>query len=77
MFREQASRDVGKAGTMARGIEYVVDEKGRRKSVIMSYKAYAQLMEDLDDLRVKMERQDETAEDFEAVLAELRNAGKV
>ena len=60
-----------------RSIEYIVDEEGRKKSVVMSYKAYLQLMEDLDDLRVKMERQGETAEDFETVLAELKNAGRI
>ena len=60
-----------------RSIEYIVDEDGRKKSVVMSYKAYLRLMEDLDDLRVKMERQGETAEDFETVLAELKNAGRI
>ena len=60
-----------------RSIEYIVDEEGRKKSVVMSYKAYLRLMEDLDDLRVKMDRQGETAEDFETVLAELKNAGRI
>ena len=54
-----------------KSLHYVVDEKGRRKAVIMSYKAYLELMEDLDDLRVKMERNGETWEDAEGVLAEI------
>ena len=60
-----------------RSVEYIVDEEGRKKSVVMSYKEYLRLMENLDDLRVKMERQGETAEDFETVLAELKNAGRI
>ncbi len=28
-------------------IQYLVDEKGRKTSVLMSYKTYRQLMEDL------------------------------
>ncbi|MDO8585905.1 MAG: hypothetical protein Q7T82_02590 [Armatimonadota bacterium] len=58
-------------------IEYIVDDKGRKKSVVMSYKAYLRLMEDLDDLLVKIERGQETPEDFDTVLAQLRNPGKV
>ena len=61
-------------------IQYLVDEKGRKRSVLMSYRAYTELielMEDLDDLRVKMERSEETPEDFKRVLEELRHAERV
>jgi len=60
---------------MAKDIQYVVDDKGRRKSAIMSYKAYQQLEEDSDNLRAKSERGGETPEDFGKVLQELKNAG--
>ncbi|MBI2843495.1 MAG: hypothetical protein HYX78_08855 [Armatimonadetes bacterium] len=63
--------------TKTKNIEYIVDEKGRKKAVVMSYKAYLELMEDLDDLRVKAERNDEAPEDFEKVLAELKDAGRL
>lgn len=57
-------------------IQFLVDEKGRRTSVLMSYRTYQQLMEDLDDLRVKTERCQETPEDFDKVLEELKDAGR-
>lgn len=59
----------------AKTIEYIVDEKGRRKSVVMSYKAYLELMEDLGDLQVKSERQHEPCIDLETVMAEYKDAG--
>ena len=55
-----------------KSVEYIVDEKGRKKAVVMSYRAYMELLEDMDDLRVKMERSEEKPEDFEKVLAGLR-----
>ena len=61
----------------SRDVQYLVDEKGRRKSIVMSYKAYLRLLEDLADLQVKAERGQETPEDFKAVLAELKNAGRI
>ncbi len=62
---------------MAMKVEFVVDEKGRRKSVMMSYRAYLELMEDIADLRTIAERRDEPAEDFDAVLDELRKSGRL
>ena len=58
-------------------IEYIVDQKGRRKRVVMSYRAYRQLIEDYADLRVKSQRQHETPEDFDKVLQDLRDAGRL
>lgn len=60
-----------------RDVQYVVDKKGRRKSVVMSCKAYEELLEDIADLRAKVERRDETPEDFDKVLADLENAGRI
>lgn len=60
-----------------KGIQYVVDENGRKKAVIISYKAFKELMEDMDDLRVARERHDEPAMDFEKVIAELRDEGRL
>lgn len=61
----------------AKSIEYIVDEKGRKKSVILSYKAYLEMLEDIADLQVKAERKDETPEDFEKVLDSLRDARRL
>ena len=58
-------------------LEYVMDKKGRKKLVVMSYKAYRQLLEDYADLQVKSQRQHEAPEDFDKVLEDLRNAGRL
>lgn len=60
-----------------KSVEYVVDEKGRRKSVIMSYRAYLELMEDLNDLASIAERRNEPSEDLESIIADLKNARKI
>jgi hypothetical protein len=58
-------------------IEYVVDEKGRRKRVILSYKAFTELMEDLADLRMIEARKGEPVFDLDAVVQELKDAGRL
>ena len=47
-----------------KGIHYIVDEKGRKKSVVLSYKAYLQIMQEYADLCKKSEREHEVAEDL-------------
>ena len=39
--------------------QYVVDKKGNKSQVIITFKKYQQLMEDLHDLAVIAERRDE------------------
>lgn len=63
------------AGT--RPIQYVVDERGRRKSVIMSYRTYQRLLEDLADLQCIEDRKGEEAKSLEVVLKELKDAGRI
>lgn len=60
-----------------KGIEYIVDEKGRKKSVVMSYKAYMELMEDFADLRVMEQRRDEPTVSLDTVIAEMKDAGRL
>jgi hypothetical protein len=60
-----------------RSVEYIVDENGRRKAVVLSYRAYQELLEDLADLTVKAQREHEKPVELEAVLGELRNAGRL
>ena len=54
-----------------REIEFLVDEKGRRKSVLMSYRTYLALIEDLADLQMIAERRDEKTVDLGAIIAQL------
>lgn len=60
-----------------KGIEYIVDEKGRKKSVVMSYRAFTELMEDIADLKVIEERRNESSIDLDVIIAELKDAGKL
>ncbi|MCX6377475.1 MAG: hypothetical protein NTU88_15815 [Armatimonadetes bacterium] len=64
---------MARAGT----VQYIVDERGRRKSVIMSYKTYQRLLEDLADLQCIEDRKHEKPEDLEKVIAELKDAGRL
>ena len=53
-------KDVGK---MARGtIRYLVDEKGRKQSVLLPISKNRELLEDLSDLAAIAKRKDEPAE---------------
>jgi len=61
----------------SRDIEYVIDKKGRRKSIVMSCRTYEELLEDIADLRAKVERRDETPEDLDRVLADMEDAGRI
>jgi len=58
-------------------VQYVVNDKGRRTAVLMSYRQYCRLMEDLDDLSVKLERRYEPAQNFGEVVAELKKEGRL
>jgi hypothetical protein len=58
-------------------IEYIVDDRGRKKSVVMSYRAYMQLMEDIADLRTIAERSKETPISLDDVIADFKNAGRI
>ena len=59
------------------GIHYVVDENGRRKAVVIPYRAYLQLLEDIADLQTIAERRNEPTVDFETVLRDLENTDRV
>jgi hypothetical protein len=54
-------------------IRYLVDENGRKSSVVLSIKEYEELLEDLADLGVIAERKDEPAESLEDVTRRLED----
>ncbi len=58
-------------------VEYIVDENGRKKSVVMSYRAYLKLMEDLADLAAIAERRNEKTVPLDDVVAELRRTKQI
>jgi PHD/YefM family antitoxin component YafN of YafNO toxin-antitoxin module len=50
---------------------YVVDDTGRKVSVILPVSDYEELLEDLSDLAVVAERRDEPAVEHDAVKARM------
>ena len=60
-------------------IRFLVDEKGRRRSVVLPIKEYQELLEDLEDLAIIAERKDEPTEPLAVVKKRLeakwRNTG--
>lgn len=54
---------------------YIVDDKGRKKSVILDLKTYEGLLEDLEDLRLVAERKDEPTSSLEQVEKRLKKHG--
>jgi len=58
---------------MARGtIRYLVDEKGRKQSVLLPSSKYRELLEDLSDLAAIAERKDEPAKALDDVRKRLQ-----
>ena len=53
--------------------EYITDEKGERKSVILSVSAYEELLQDLEDLAAVAERREEETISHNELLSELKN----
>jgi PHD/YefM family antitoxin component YafN of YafNO toxin-antitoxin module len=60
---------------MASAVQYVVDEKGERHSVVLSLDDYERMVEDLADLAVAAERRDEASISHEQFVEELKRDG--
>ncbi len=56
-------------------IQYFVDEKGKRTSVLIPLNEYEELLEDLHDLAVIAERRDEPTVPFEKLKKKLKANG--
>lgn len=52
-------------------IRFLVDNRGRKRSVVLPMKEYQELLEDLADLAVIAERKDEPSEPVEVVRERL------
>jgi hypothetical protein len=52
-------------------ISFVVDERGRKQSVVLPIKEYQELLEDLADLALIAERKNEPTEPLEVVRKRL------
>jgi len=58
-----------------RAHEYLVDEQGTKKAVIVPIEEYEELLEDLHDLAVISERRNEPTVPFEEVIERLKRDG--
>lgn len=55
--------------------KFIVDGKGRKKAVVISFAAYEKLMEDLADLAAAVERREEQTVSQEQLLKDLKDYG--
>ena len=60
----------------ARREQFVVDERGKRRSVILSVSHYQRMLEDLHDLAVVAERRNEAPISLAEMKRRLRNHGR-
>ena len=60
-----------------KGVQYVVDDKGKRQAVLIDLRKHGALWEDFLDILICEERRNEPRESLEAVEARLRKAGKL
>jgi hypothetical protein len=55
--------------------QYIVDSKGRRKAVVISYRRFCRMQEDLEDLAVVAERRHEKPISLAAMERRLKKDG--
>jgi hypothetical protein len=55
--------------------QYIIDESGRRVSVVLSVEAYEELLEDISDLAAVAERRHEESADHSEVVKRLKADG--
>jgi inorganic pyrophosphatase len=59
----------------AAAVQYVTDEKGRKKSVILPVETYEEMLEDIQDLVAVAERRKEKTISFEEMRKRLKKDG--
>ncbi|MBN4077951.1 hypothetical protein JYT29_01325 [Nitrospina gracilis] len=59
------------------GIQYIIDDKGQKKAVVIDLKQHGQLWEDLEDNLIADQRANEPRETLEAVRKKLKNGDKL
>ncbi|MCK5508501.1 MAG: hypothetical protein KAI50_08270 [Desulfobacterales bacterium] len=57
--------------------QYITDEKGKKKSIILSISKFQELIKDIEDLAAVAERRDEPTIPHKKFLAELKNDGLI
>ena len=54
---------------------YIIDEKGKKKAIILPIEEYEELLEDLHNLAIIAERRDESTITFEELKKRLKKDG--
>ena len=60
-----------------KGVQFVVDEHGKKTAVVIDLKSHSDLWEDFYDAAAARERQSEPRETLDAVKKRLRRKGKL
>jgi len=60
-----------------RGIQYITDDRGKKKAVVIDLDSYGELWEDFYDSLVARKRASEPRESLESVKKRLRKQGKL
>jgi len=62
---------------MGKAEEYIVDKKGRKKSVVLDIEEYEDLLEDIESLALIADTKDEPKVSFEEIKKGLKASGKL
>ena len=60
-----------------RGIQYITDDRGKKRAVVIDLESYGELWEDFYDSLVARKRASEPRESLESVKKRLRKRGKL
>lgn len=60
-----------------KGVEYIVDDNGKPKAVVIDLKKHGALWEDFQDLLVSNARKNEPSKSLAEIEARLRRQGKI
>ena len=56
-----------------KGVQYIVDDKGNRKAIVLDWEEWGELWEDLYDVLVAESRRDEPTIPWDELKAELQD----
>ena len=62
---------------MGKAEEYIVDKKGRKKSVVLDIKEYEDLLEDVESLALIADTKNEPKRSFEVIKKRLKASGRL
>ena len=55
--------------------QYITDETGKKTAIILPIEEFEELLEDIEDIAVLLERRDESSIPFDEVIAKLKQNG--